>query len=244
MVFPGKEIPQRLPGGTFSDWKIIKKVWRAAILTNQVWGPAACARFTRIAPRQSQILLLFRLVLIRSGLTCESSRVPASRRAYSHVCRPGLWQGRRSLHIHTSAALAQATVLHHAAALGRRLQRCGRQPSTGRASPAPLSHGSLKASAVCSPPGTPVQLFIETESAPWNCIPRRAAVCPGRFRAGGHPKMVWNYSAAAAVSPAMRPETMISTIALPPKRLPPKKPPVTSPAAYRPSMMVPSSRST
>lgn len=131
----------------------------------------------------------------------------------------------------------------HAAALGRRLRAAGSLPPA-RASPAPLSHGSLKTSAVCSPPGTPVQLFIETESAPWNCIPRRAAVCPGRFRAGGHPKMVWNYSAVAAVSPAMRPETMISTIALPPKRLPPKKPPVTSPAAYRPSMMVPSSRST
>ena len=50
------------------------------------------------------------------------------------------------------------------------------------------------------------------------------------------------YSASACTAlAAVRPETKISTIALPPRRFPPWIPPVTSPAAYRPSMASPSS---
>ena len=41
---------------------------------------------------------------------------------------------------------------------------------------------------------------------------------------------------AARAFAAVRPETKISTMALPPRRLPPWMPPVTSPAAYRPGM--------
>ena len=43
---------------------------------------------------------------------------------------------------------------------------------------------------------------------------------------------------AARAFAAVRPETKISTMALPPRRLPPWMPPVTSPAAYRPGMML------
>ena len=151
------------------------------------------------------------------------NRLSEAREKIKSVPTCELYNISRKISLLLFAGLPDGSVCHLSQ---RRISRgeAGRGDRVKEAKPIPTPAGSR---LMCKTKGEPQPRFTRIAAPRVSSVVRKP------------------YSASAETAlAAVLPETKISTIALPPRRLPPWIPPVTSPAAYRPGMMFPSVSST